>query len=213
LRIRFKCKQNASLSLLSFWCGVVKRPDHERMLRLAARRAAAARPSHRAATMAASGDDWRKNIVASADEARAIAGAAQVVAVLGIKTERHAGQPAFEVAAYLQRDGVKIIPVPVYYPEVTEILGEAVVRELGAAAQKAAIDIVDVFRRPQDVPSHVAGILAMSPRPGCVWLQSGCGNAEAEEALARAGVSVVSDRCLMVDRRDRHGRAAGGPRL
>lgn len=161
------------------------------------------------------GDAWRKNIVSSADEARAIAADARLVAVLGIKTEKHAGQPAYEVAAHLQRDGVKIIPVPVYYPDVTDILAEPVIRDLGAAAKTAAaaggsngevgaggqaIDILDVFRRPQDVPAHVPDILAMSPRPGCVWLQSGCGNAEAEEALARAGVRVVSDRCLMVDR-------------
>lgn len=160
-----------------------------------------------------SGGDWRKNIVASADEAREIAAAAKVVAVLGIKTERHQGQPAFDVPLVLQRDGARIIPVPVYYPDVTEILGEPVVRDLravpaaagGAAAGAGGagggrVDILDVFRRSQDVPAHVPDILAMDPRPACVWLQSGCGNAEAEEALARAGVRVVSDRCLKVDR-------------
>lgn len=162
---------------------------------------------------AASADDWRSNVVASRRDALAIAGAAKTIAVLGIKTERHQGQPAFDVPLVLQREGCRIIPVPVYYPDVTEILGEPVVRNLKAvpaaaarsggassASSPARIDILDVFRRSQDVPAHVPDILAMEPRPACVWLQSGCGNAEAEEALARAGIKVVSDRCLKVDR-------------
>jgi uncharacterized protein len=174
--------------------------------------------SGRVAAMATTGtgtgggeDGWRANLITSADEARAIAAGARRIAVIGCKTERHAGQPAFDVPFVLQKDGVRIVPVPVYYPEVIEILGEPVVRDL---KKVGPVDILDVFRRPQDVPGHVADILAMDPRPGCVWLQSGCGNAEAEEALARAGVRVVSDRCLKVDRLmaggGRGGRGGGG---
>jgi predicted CoA-binding protein len=189
------------------------------LLAAAARRAAAGRLhlrrgrcSNMAAAAFATGDDWRSNVVASRQDALAIAGGARVVAVLGIKTERHQGQPAFDVPLVLQRDGCRIIPVPVYYPDVTEILGEPVVRDLkavpaaaaaardGGASSSPVIDILDVFRRSQDVPAHVPDILAMDPRPQVVWLQSGCGNTEAEEALARAGVKVVSDRCLKVDR-------------
>jgi predicted CoA-binding protein len=172
-----------------------------------------------ASTTASDGEtDWRRNIVATAEEAQRIAAAARVVAVLGIKTERHAGQPAFDVPLVLQKDGVRIVPVPVYYPEVKEILGEPVVRDLrevakhpAAAAQGGgAVCILDVFRRSQDVPAHVPDILAMDPRPACVWLQSGCGNAEAEEALAREGVVVVTDRCLKVDRLMGDGGGGGG---
>lgn len=171
-------------------------------------------------------EGWRSNIVTSTDDAIGIAAAATTVAVLGIKTERFEGQPAFDVARVLQRDGCRIIPVPVYYPDVTQILGEDVVRDLskvpaaaaagagagaaGAAAWRGRVDILDVFRRPQDVPSHVADIVAMDPPPACVWLQSGCGNAEAEEALARGGVRVVSNRCLMVDRRAAAAKGGGG---
>ena len=61
---------------------------------------------------------------------RAVARDAQRVAVLGVKTEAQAGQPAFYVAAALAADGVEIVPVPVYYPEVTQILGRPVVRRV-----------------------------------------------------------------------------------
>jgi predicted CoA-binding protein len=171
------------------------------------------------------GEPWRANLVDAEADALAIAGAAEVVAVLGIAPESRAGRPAFEVPRALQRDGCRIIPVPCYYPEVTTILGEPVVRDLKAAAARAAaaaaaavaggggaIDVLDVFRRPQDVAAHVPDILAMDPRPRCVWLQSGCGSPQAEEALARAGVRVVSDRCLKVDRAAA-AAAAAKPRL
>lgn len=143
-------------------------------------------------------------MAASEADALAIAGAAKVVGVLGIAPESRAGRPAFDVPRAVQRDGCRIIPIPCYYPDVVEILGEPVVRDLKDAAKAAAgaggIDILDVFRKPQDVMAHVPDILAMEPRPRCVWLQSGCGCPEAEEAIARAGVRVVSDRCLKVDR-------------
>ncbi|KAG2491053.1 hypothetical protein HYH03_010499 [Edaphochlamys debaryana] len=145
-------------------------------------------------------DDWRKRIVTSDAEAIALAGSFKVVAVLGIKTERHSDQPAFYVAQALQSAGVEVIPVPVYYPDVTAILGRPVVRSVAAAAAAAGgpgrVDCVDVFRRPQDVEGHVQDIL--SARPRCVWLQSGIRCPPAEEAWARAGITVVADKCLMV---------------
>lgn len=61
------------------------------------------------------------------------------------------------------------------------------------------IDILDVFRKPSDLPPHLEDILAA--KPAAVWLQSGITNKDFEEALARAGIKVVSDRCLMVDHR------------
>lgn len=61
------------------------------------------------------------------------------------------------------------------------------------------IDILDVFRKPSDLPPHFDDILAA--QPAAVWLQSGITNPEFEEQLARAGIKVVSDRCLMVDHR------------
>src|SRR4051794_8491246 len=84
------------------------------------------------------------------------------VAVLGIKTEAQAGQPACDVAAYLAGAGLEVIPLPVYYPEVTTILGKPVVRKI--AELPGELDCVDVFRRPQDIDGHVADLIAKKPK-------------------------------------------------
>src|SRR5690606_11149304 len=106
-------------------------------------------------------------------------------------------EPSFYVPAYLADVGVDIVPVPVYYPCITEILGVPVVRDLRAI--RGRVDIVDVFRRSADVIDHVPDLIAL--RPTTVWLQSGIRNEEAAELLARAGIQVVQDRCLMVEHR------------
>ncbi len=121
------------------------------------------------------------------------------VAVLGIKPETHADQPAHYVPAYAKSRGIEIVPVPVYYPEVTEILGAKVVRDL--AAIEGPIDMVDVFRRGPDVAMHTDALLALKPR--CVWMQSGITNASVAKTLSEAGIDVVQDRCLLVELRRR----------
>lgn len=141
--------------------------------------------------------DWKQNILTARGEIRELLNATQTIAVLGIKTEAQSGQPAFYVPRYLQGAGFQIIPVPVYYPEVTVILGEQVYRRL--VEIPIDVDLVNVFRRSQDVPPHVEDILAKKPK--AVWLQSGIRNAAAAETLAKAGIKVVQDRCLMVDHR------------
>lgn len=123
------------------------------------------------------------------------------MAVLGIKTAAAAAAPAYYVPAALLRWGVEIIPVPVYYPEATEILGQPVFRRV--ADIPGAVDVVDVFRRPADLPAHLPDLLAARPR--AVWLQEGIRHAGVAETLARAGILVVQDRCLMVDWRRFHG--------
>lgn len=122
---------------------------------------------------------------------------AKRIAVLGIKTERQAGEPAFYVPEYLQAVGFSIVPVPVYYPEVTHVLGEPVVRRL--VDIDGPVDVVDVFRRPQDLPQHLDDLLAK--RPKVVWLQSGIRNDEFARALTEHGIDVIQDRCLMVEHR------------
>src|ERR1700722_1083493 len=89
------------------------------------------------------------------------------IAVLGIKTEAQRGQPAFDVPAYLVHAGPEVVPVPVYYPDVTTILGRTVYRRL--VDIPGDIDLVDVFRKSQDVLAHVDDILAKKPR--AVWMQ------------------------------------------
>lgn len=119
------------------------------------------------------------------------------VAVLGIKTEKQTGQPAFDVAAFVQDQGVEVVPVPVYYPDVTEILGEKVYRTVSAIPGE--LDLVDVFRRPQDIEQHVDDLIAKKPR--AVWFQLGIRNDAAAKRLIDAGIDVVQDRCLLVDYR------------
>ena len=91
------------------------------------------------------------------------------VAVLGIKTAE-TGAPAYYVPEYVQRAGIEVVPVPVYFPEVTEILGVPVYRRV--ADVPGSIDIVNVFRRSHDVPPHVNDILAKRPLPRAVWMQA-----------------------------------------
>ncbi len=122
---------------------------------------------------------------------------AKRIAVLGIKPESHAGQPAFYVPQYLAACGLEVIPVPTYFPEVQEILGRKVYRRL--IDVPGAIDLVDVFRRPQDIAGHLDDLLAAKPK--VVWMQLGIRNDEIAMALVEAGIDVVMDRCLMVDHR------------
>lgn len=141
--------------------------------------------------------DWKNNLIESREGIRQLLAQTQRVAVLGIKTEEQSFQPAFYVADYLASAGLDVIPVPVYYPEATEILGRKVYRKL--AEVPGEIDLVDVFRRPQDIDAHVEDILAAKPK--AVWFQSGIRNNAAAERLAKAGIKVVQDRCLMVEHR------------
>lgn len=138
------------------------------------------------------------NIVESSAGLRNLLAQTRTIAVLGIKTEAQRGQAAFYVPQYLQSAGYEVIPVPVYYPETTEILGRAVYRTLADIPDP--VDLVNVFRRPSDIPPHVDDILAKKPR--AVWFQLGIRNDEAAMRLAEAGIQVVQDRCIMVDHRD-----------
>jgi predicted CoA-binding protein len=142
--------------------------------------------------------DWNKNLVTDEAGVKALLADTRRIAVLGIKTEAQSGQAAFYVASYLDSAGLEVVPVPVYYPDVTQILGRPVYRKI--ADIPGELDMVNVFRRPEDVPPHVEDILAKKPKS--VWMQLGIQNAEAAEKLARAGIKVVQNRCLMVDHRN-----------
>ena len=141
--------------------------------------------------------DWRRHLLETPDAIRALLERIRRVAVLGIKPETRADRPAFFVPEYLAGTGLEVIPVPVYYPDVTVILGRPVFRRL--VDVPGHIDLVDVFRRPEHVPQHLDDMLAA--KPGAVWMQSGIRNDAVAEALARAGIDVVQDHCLMVELR------------
>jgi predicted CoA-binding protein len=142
-------------------------------------------------------EEWRRHLIEDDEPLQALLKSARRVAVLGIKTEASGGQAAYYVPQALQQMGLEIVPVPVYYPDVNEILGAKVYRRLQDIPGE--IDIVDVFRRSGDVAAHLPDLLAKKPK--AVWLQSGIRDDKTAEALARAGVQVVQDRCLMVDYR------------
>lgn len=138
--------------------------------------------------------DWRKNLLNTNDELRELLMNTKRIAVLGIKPETHSDRPAYYVPKYMANVGAEIIPVPVYYPDVNEIMSKPVYRKLSDIPGK--IDMVNVFRRSQDVPPHIEDII--TAKPDSVWFQQGIRNDPAAEELAKAGIKVVQDSCLLV---------------
>jgi uncharacterized protein len=138
-------------------------------------------------------ENWRGHLLDRPEQIKRLLENTHRIAVLGIKADP--AQPAHYVPDYAQRAGYEIVPVPVYYPELTEMLGEKVYRKLSDIPGE--IDMVNVFRRPKDIPAHVDDIIAKRPRS--VWFQLGITNDEAAEKLARAGIDVVQDHCLLVE--------------
>jgi predicted CoA-binding protein len=141
--------------------------------------------------------DWQDNILTTDDQIARLLRETKRIAVLGIKPESRSSQPAFYVSKYMQNAGFEIIPVPVYYPDVNEILGEKVYRDLRDVP--GDIDMVNVFRRDVDIPKHVDEIIESKPKS--VWVQLGIRNDDAAEKFAKAGIKVVQNLCLMVEHR------------
>ena len=138
---------------------------------------------------------WREHLISTSAGIRRIIENTRRIAVLGIKIE--ADRPAFYVPEYAQSSGYEIVPVPVYYPDAKEILGEPVYRTV--ASVPGDVDMVNVFRRAEHIPAHVDDIIAK--KPSSVWFQLGIRNDAAAETFARAGIDVVQDHCLMVELR------------
>ena len=138
---------------------------------------------------------WREHLLDKPDQIKQLLERTHRIAVLGIKPNPDA--PAYYVPEHAQKAGYEIVPVPVYYNDLTEVLGEKVYRKLTDIP--GDIDMVNVFRRPRDIPQHVDDIIAKGPKS--VWFQLGIRNDEAAERLARAGIDVVQDHCLLVELR------------
>jgi predicted CoA-binding protein len=136
---------------------------------------------------------WRDHLLESPAQIKDLLEGTHRIAVLGIKP--YPDQPAYYVPEYAERAGYEIIPVPVYYPELTEMMGHQVYRKLTDIP--GGVDMIDVFRRPRDIPPHVDDIIASKPKS--VWFQLGIRNDDAAERLARAGIDVVQDHCLLVE--------------
>jgi len=120
------------------------------------------------------------------------------IAVVGIKAGDD--DDAFRVPRYMQDQGYRILPVS---PKLDRVLGETCAASLGALDEVP--DLVNLFRASEHVPHHVDEILALPRRPAGVWLQLGIRHPASARRLEEAGISVVEDRCLMVE----HARLLG----
>ncbi len=140
--------------------------------------------------------DWPTNLVDDDAGLTAILRAARTVAVLGAKTG--AGEPAYYVPAYLHGRGYRILPVN---PKIAGHTLHGAVAVARLADLREPADVIEIFRRPEYLPGHTDEILDLPWRPQVVWLQLGIRNAAAAERLARAGIRVVQDRCMMPEHR------------
>ena len=122
------------------------------------------------------------------------------IAVVGIKAGER--DDAFRVPLYLQRCGYRILPVS---PKLERVLGMPVASTLGELSETP--DLVNLFRAPQHVAAHVDEILALPELPLGVWMQLGIQHPDSRARLEAAGISVVEDRCLMLE----HRRLLGSP--
>ena len=134
--------------------------------------------------------------IESLPEIRDVLARARTIAVLG--AHHQPSRPAFYVPDYLYAQGYRVLPVN---PTLvgTTLWGEPVRATLAEIGEP--IDIVDVFRLAELLPSHLGDLLAMKPLPRLVWLQLGIRNDAFAEALVAAGIDVVQDRCTLADHR------------
>lgn len=140
--------------------------------------------------------DWRRRLVTDDEGLRAILQAARTIAVVGAKAG--SSEPAYVVPAYLAAHGYRVRAVN---PKLagTELHGAPVVASVAELPEPA--DVIEIFRRPEHLLAHAGEILALPWRPRAVWFQLGIRNDAAAERLARAGIEVVQDRCMMPEHR------------
>ena len=142
-------------------------------------------------------DDFQRHLLTSPAAIHAALSAVKTIAVLGIKPAE-TDAPAFYVPEYAQRAGYRIVPVPVYYPNMAKELGETAYQSLRDIP--FPVDVVQIFRRPADIPQHLGDILALHPK--LVFMQLGIRHDEVAVTLAKAGIDVVQDRCMLVELRN-----------
>ncbi len=121
----------------------------------------------------------------------------RTIAVVGLSNKWH--RPSFFAAKYMQKHGYRIIPVN---PAYDEVLGERCYPDLKSIPEQ--VDMVDIFRRPEEVPPLAEDAIAIGAR--CLWLQIGVIHEEAAARARAAGLDVVQDRCVKIE----HGRLFGG---
>lgn len=116
-----------------------------------------------------------------------------IIAVVGLSDDDT--RPAYSVASYLKNAGYHVIPVN---PDETEVLGEKAYPDLLSIPEP--VDIVDIFRRPENVPPHVDEAIAIGAK--VIWMQLGIRNEEAAARARAAGLEVIQDRCIRAAHRE-----------
>ena len=129
----------------------------------------------------------------------------KTIAIVGLSNKPD--RASNEVAAYLQQNGYRIVPVNPSYAGET-ILGEQVYATLQEAADALAsngqrIDIVDCFRKSEDIPPIARDAIAV--RAGCLWMQLDIENQAAADLARAAGLDVVQDHCIKIEHRSLQG--------
>lgn len=126
----------------------------------------------------------------SDQELRVILQEMRTIAIVGISDKED--RPSYRVARYLQEQGYKIIPVN---PRLTEVLGEKAYPDLQSIPEP--VDVVDVFRKPEEVVSIARDAVAIGAK--VLWLQLGIKNEEAEQLAREAGLKTISDLCIKIE--------------
>lgn len=130
---------------------------------------------------------------------RHILGTCKTIAVVGLSPQWH--RPSFFAAKYMQSHGYRIVPVN---PTASEILGERCYPSVTAAAQEVTIDMVDCFRKTEDIPPIAEEAIAIGAK--CLWMQLGIAHEAAAARAQAAGLQVVMNRCVKIE----HARLFGG---
>jgi len=142
--------------------------------------------------------------VSTISQLRRILATCRTLAVVGLSAQWH--RPSFFAAKYMLEHGYTIVPVN---PGASEILGQRCYPSITAAAEALAqegrrIDMVDCFRRSEDIPPLAEEAIAIGAR--CLWLQIGVVHEAAKARAEAAGLEVVMDRCVKIE----HARLFGG---
>jgi predicted CoA-binding protein len=116
----------------------------------------------------------------------------KTIAVVGLSPKSH--RDSYRVSKYMQSQGYRIVPVN---PNASEVLGERSYATLSEAAQHAHIDMVNCFRNAEDIPPIAQEAVALGAK--ALWLQLGIAHAQACAQAEQAGLTVVQDKCLMVE--------------
>jgi uncharacterized protein len=123
----------------------------------------------------------------------------KTIAVVGLSSNPR--RPSFGVTQYMQSAGYRIIPVN---PNETEVLGEKSYPRLEDIPKSHHIEIVDIFRRPENIPPVVDSAIAIGAK--VIWMQQGIENQNAAVKAHAAGLFVVEDACILIEHRLRHRR-------